>query len=141
MPVYLGVIGLVVLLIVSYDFLTTTLATAHSGPLSLIVIRSYKLSSTYIFRHFFRNRLFLSAIGPFTVVSILLMWFIVTWFAWVLIFFSTSGAVVKSSTSSDANIAERIYYVGYVMTTLGMGKCFSFLFLIFILSKFSYLFN
>jgi hypothetical protein len=124
MPVYLGVIGLVVLLIVFYDFLTTTLATAHSGPLSLMVIRSYKLGSTYIYRHFFRNRLFLSAIGPFTVVSILLMWFIISWIGWVLIFFSTSGAVVKSSTGSNADIAERIYFIGYVITTVGMGRCY-----------------
>jgi hypothetical protein len=123
MAVYLGVIGLLVLLIVMYDFLATTLATGHSGPLSLLVIRFYKVSSLFIYHHVFRNRLLLGAIGPLSVVSILLMWFTAGWIGWVLIFFSTSGAVVaNNSAGNDADIAERIYFVGFILTTLGMGS-------------------
>jgi len=118
---YLGVIGLLVLLLAYYDFLATTLVTSSSGIITLIIIRSNQLVSLWIHRHLLRIRAMLVVVGPLTVFSILSMWLFFFWLAWLLVFYSTLYGIVSSSTGAPAGVAARIYYTGYVISTLGIG--------------------
>jgi len=119
--IYLGLIGLFLLLFVLYDFFTTTLVTSGAGLLSVLVIRFCKFSYLVIHHYCFRCDIFLATMGPFTVTVLILLWVFLIWFSWLLIFYSTLDGIVSRSTFAPADLGARIYYTGYVVATLGIG--------------------
>lgn len=60
--------------------------------------------------------------GRIIVLAVPLSWLIAMWCAWVLVFASGTGNVVASSDQSPASGAEKAYYVGYLLVTLGNGE-------------------
>lgn len=60
--------------------------------------------------------------GRIIVLAIPLSWLIAMWCAWVLVFASSAGNVVASSDRAPASMAEKVYYVGYLLVTLGNGE-------------------
>ncbi len=63
----------------------------------------------------------LNAAGISIVLANLLVWLLLLWIGSILLFVSSPMAVVNSTTHVPATTPQRIYYTGYVLSTLGNG--------------------
>lgn len=63
----------------------------------------------------------LSVAGGLTIVCTLLLWMALLWAGWGLLFVAAGGALVDTATGEPASLGTRIYYSGYVLSTLGVG--------------------
>lgn len=61
-------------------------------------------------------------VGRGIALAIPLTWLAAMWFGWTLVFLSSAGNVESTSTGSPASAAEKLYYVGYLLVTLGNGE-------------------
>jgi hypothetical protein len=115
-----GVVGIILVLAVIADVLTTTLRLNGSGFLSVsitnrlwyLVLQSRLISS---------NHSLLSLLGFSIVLLSILLWLVLLWLGWVLFFFAYDGAVINTQTGFPADFWSRAYFVGYTLTTLGPG--------------------
>lgn len=112
--------GVVLVTVVLHDAITTTLSvSAKSGWLTrtvsgllwrllLRLSRSPRLSP-------------LARAGVIILLANILTWVVLLWTGMALIFAAGSPAVVGSSTGAAASTVELIYYVGFTLSTLGVG--------------------
>ena len=120
MSIILAIIGIVILVYTTFDVLVTTLTVGGGGPITSrfssgiwwIVLQIHHRKSSH--------RL-LSITGLVLLTGIALAWYILTWIGWTLIFCAENSAVINASSKIPADIWERIYFVGYTISTLGMG--------------------
>ena len=113
------VLGSILIFITIVDLLWTSLwIDAGAGPLTRAVTsfgwRSIRTVS-------FGKHRYLASAGPIILTLTVSFWVLAIWLGWLLIFASDSAAVVGSSNDEPANLAERIYFVGYTLFTLGNG--------------------
>lgn len=66
-------------------------------------------------------RSFLGAAGVALVLAGVMAWIGMLWIGWSLIFMGAPGAVVRASSGEIATAAERVYFAGYTLFTLGLG--------------------
>lgn len=59
--------------------------------------------------------------GMVTVTSLLLGWLSIFWSGNSLIYFSDSNSVLVSQTKIAANALEKVYFVGNILSTMGLG--------------------
>lgn len=117
--IFMLVLGAAILVVVIYDFLFTTLSGSGAGFLTEInsivsdkIIRSSaKLfgRKTYNFR------------GMVVNLIVLAIWILSIWIGLFLLYSSNPEAIVNSE-GRIANVWERIYFSGYIISTLGMGN-------------------
>ncbi|WP_416139575.1 ion channel [Halomonas sp. HK25] len=69
----------------------------------------------------FGRRIFLVVTGPATLVLLGVVWVAGLWLGWLLIFSGLPEAVVDSQSGRPASVSELIYYVGFTLSTLGVG--------------------
>lgn len=114
------VLGAALVVFALYDFYSTTMTLDGGGPLS---------------RHFSRllwkgalglhsmtgGRRILSGAGPSILLLLILVWFGLCWLGWLMIFSGAEAAVVNATTLVPASVAERAYFAGYTLTTVGYG--------------------
>jgi hypothetical protein len=62
-----------------------------------------------------------SLIGPLVLGSIVWVWLAILWIGWVLLFFADEAAVLRQADDSPADFWSRLYFVGYGISTLGIG--------------------
>ncbi|KAI9142727.1 hypothetical protein BKA69DRAFT_1123786 [Paraphysoderma sedebokerense] len=113
MPVYLGIIGCLLLPFVLYDIILTALSSSKSGPITrwiTIGFHQIALGIVKISRHH----------GDY-VLELLVFWSVGTWTAWVLIFRFSDKSIINNNTGETANFAQTIYFTGFTIFTLGMG--------------------
>lgn len=114
------ILGALILALTSYDLIFTTFAPRGSGFISDTV-------TTFVWKFFgffcraTGNRSFLNGAGIIIVCTMLVLWVLLLWAGNVFIFMSDSDAVVASTTNVPADLNERIYYAGYVLSTMGNG--------------------
>ncbi|MBE9182487.1 two pore domain potassium channel family protein [Oculatella sp. LEGE 06141] len=114
------VLGILLLVLVMTDVLVTTLTVGGGGPLTSRLSRWIWRIALRI--HQWRsNHRFLSVAGWIILVSTVLLWFAFIFVGWTLIFSTTGLEVVNASTKQPATTWETIYFVGYTLTTLGIG--------------------
>ena len=102
------------------DALWTTLAPHGAGPLSKRVARAWWSVSLALHKRIGAHGL-LAFAGPALLVVAFFVWVAGLWGGWTLIFSADAGAVVDSTSKAPASLAGRIYYVGFVLFTLGTG--------------------
>ncbi|GGC71321.1 hypothetical protein GCM10011362_19750 [Marinobacter halophilus] len=49
------------------------------------------------------------------------MWLLSLWAGWLLIFSAFPSGVIEAQTGKTAGLAERVYFVGFTLSSLGMG--------------------
>jgi len=59
--------------------------------------------------------------GLVTLAAFLLVWIAIFWVGNALIFISQPHSIVVSSTGLPASPLEKVYFVGYVLSTMGLG--------------------
>ncbi|MGX5914015.1 potassium channel family protein [Aliidiomarina sp. Khilg15.8] len=115
-----AIIGALILCVVLLDLIVTTLTTDGVGPLSnwlsYVTWAGFRQS-----KRLFGNTRLLMVSGPVTLILIILLWAIGTWAGWFLIFSWDAITIVRDGSGSIANWPERLYYVGYTITTTGYG--------------------
>jgi len=120
MNLLLLITGILITCIATYDIIYTIFAPDGTSNISSRI-------SSAVWKFFLlANRLtgskkILSAAGIMVIVCIVSFWVSAVWIGNVLIFSSAPEAVVKSSNGANANLLERVYYTGYVLSTLGNG--------------------
>jgi hypothetical protein len=104
------------------DALWTTIAPRGAGPLTKRVARGWWAASLWAHR---RRRGgahgLLAFAGPALLVVAFLGWVAGLWAGWLLVFSAEPGAVVGATSNAPAPLAGRVYYVGFVLFTLGTG--------------------
>ena len=119
MNVLLLSIGILLLILIIYDFFFTTLSGSGAGFISKkvasLTYRSLrKLSGS-------TNRKAFAYSGMIINLSVLFVWIVVVWFGLFLVFtYDPSG--ITNGDSRPASWVERLYYTGTVLSTLGLGN-------------------
>lgn len=111
--------GSVILLLVIYDFFYTTLSGSGAGFISKqVAFLSYFLirKSWGIF-----GRKVFNYGGMVVNLCVLTVWILLVWFGLYLVFSFNPEAIV-SSNGRTATWVERLYYTGYILSTLGIGN-------------------
>lgn len=120
MSIGIEIIGLVLLGLICWDITITTLTLGGGGPISGRVASWVWKVALYLHRRQSNHRL-LQMTGWSILVATPLVWFGIAWVAWSLIFIAFEGSVVNATTQVAADIWQRIYFVGFTITTLGLG--------------------
>ena len=113
-------VGIALILVVSHDFLRTVLTVRGGGPLTGRL-------NAFVWRTLVRlhekrpSHRLLAWAGPILAIGTLILWATALWLAWTLVFSGAERAVVDAKSGEPAALLERAYYVGYTLTTLGLG--------------------
>ncbi|WP_439882947.1 ion channel [Pontibacter sp. MBLB2868] len=114
------ILGVITVALVSYDLIFTTFAPRGSGFITDTVTTSvWKLFS--LFCKVTGSRVLLNGAGIIIVCTMLILWVLLLWTGNILIFMSDKNAIVNSTTNIPADLNERIYYTGYILSTMGNG--------------------
>ncbi len=113
------IIGIVILLLVMYDFFYTTLSGSGAGFISKNIAGvSHKVIQVLV--KLFGRRVY-SYSGLFVNLKVLAVWILLVWTGLFLVYSSHPEAIVNSD-GIVANLWERLYFTSYVLSTLGIGN-------------------
>lgn len=120
MNYFLFAAGVIVVVLVLIDVFVTTLAPRGTG-----FITERLRAGIWSFFHFIckgngTNKL-LNYAGMFTVTAWLFGWLITLWLGNVMIYLADYNSVVVTNTKISASPLEKVYFVGYVLSTMGNG--------------------
>lgn len=111
--------GTVLLTICLLDALWTTVVPHGAGPVTAMVSR---FSGRVITRLPTAVRpLVYRLSGPLVLLTILNLWLVFFWAGWWAVFSSNPDSVVHSVSGEPADAVTRAYFVGYSISTLGLG--------------------
>ncbi|WP_240730767.1 potassium channel family protein [Deinococcus sp. S9] len=110
--------GAVLVLGVLLDLLASSMQTGEGRLLRLIHRLLYTLIQAVAQ---VGGRRYLAWSGAVLVVGTLWTWVSLSWLGWSLVFWSKPQALVGASTGTPADLWDVLYFVGYTMTTLGLG--------------------
>lgn len=120
MNLIVGLTGIIITLIVIIDILQTTFFLNGAGFLSeKISFSSWKLLLK-IHRRFNSHR-FLSYTGGSLILVVFILWGILFLVGISFIYFSSEYSVINANTKAPADLWEKVYYIGFTVTTLGIG--------------------
>jgi hypothetical protein len=122
MDLLLILLGTLLIAFTLFDALWTTIVPHGAGPLSKRIARGWWSASLWVHRRSGGGAHgILSLAGPALLVVAFLVWVGLLWAGWLLLLSAEPGAVVASSSNAPASLAGRVYYVGFVLFTLGTG--------------------
>lgn len=113
------VFGFLLLLVVGYDFFYTTLSGSGAAFLSRIfsaLAHKLQLALSKIF-----GRKIFSLSGMLVNLFVLAIWVLLVWLGLFLVFSSNPEAIVNSNGRMASSV-ERLYFTGYILSTLGVGN-------------------
>lgn len=113
-------VGAIVIVTVMTDVLWTTLTTQGSGPLTRSVTAVVERIAGLAFAASGARRLLLPA-GPVAMVLLGIVWLTLLWLGWWLLFSAFPGSIVHGQSGAPAGLVERLYFVGFTLSTLGVG--------------------
>lgn len=111
--------GLLLVLIVFTDLLASSMHSGE-GRLTRLVHRPMYRALHWLFR-LTRNRSVMAWTSSVLVIGSIISWTVLTWLGWTLVFSAVPGAVISSATEEGAPLIDVVYFVGYSLSTLGLG--------------------
>lgn len=116
----LFIAGVLIIGIVLTDVFVTTLAPRGTGLITERV-------RAWIWKFFLwvsggkgTNKL-LNYAGMFTLIFLLIGWLFALWLGNALLYISDEDSVIDSTTNIVANSIDKAYFLGYVLSTMGLG--------------------
>lgn len=113
------ILGMLVIVGTYVDALWTTVTLRGAGPATKLVCRLAWGGLRSCPRRWHRHLLPLG--GSLCLLAGIALWVILLWLGWFLVFSSDPGAVVDATTHQPAETWQRAYYVGFAISTLGVG--------------------
>lgn len=113
-------LGVLLVLFSLSEVFVTTLAPRGAGFLSQRLRKWVWKVFFWLARGRGSNKL-LNYVGMFTIVTFLVAWLSLYWIGNALIFISKDDSILSSSTKTAAAALEKFYFVGYVLSTMGLG--------------------
>lgn len=117
MSILAAVLGGGLIALAAFDAILTTLSLAGGGPITNAVARGLWAAIPKATRRVAAGKL----VGPGILLAVFTVWALLFWGGWTLLFFAAPDAVVNSQSGAPADGWDRLYYAGYVLTTLGIG--------------------
>jgi hypothetical protein len=115
--IFLGIIGIAIILFVLYDVLWTTLRLTGGGPLtSWVTDVLWKLSLRSTKSH---KQLGVAGFG--VVLFAVFLWIGLTLLGWTLVMSWSGPAIVDAQSGQPADFWARLYFTGYTLVTMGNG--------------------
>jgi hypothetical protein len=117
----LVVAGGALLALVAVDVVATTLTIGTSaGPFTRRVLGpAWRLLLRLHAGR--RDRRLLSIAGVLLLGGTVVFWVAATWLGWSLVFLGGHGSVVSAATHEPAGVVDTVYFVGFTISTLGVG--------------------
>lgn len=120
MDVWMLVVGSLLLAVVFFDAIATTLSTgAAAGPVTARIGAGWWRLARRLART--PSSPLVVASGPIVILLTVGVWLAMLWGGWALIFAADPDAVVSSSTQQPASGWSRVYYSAFTVFTLGVG--------------------
>ena len=114
------ILGILLYILVALDIIKTTLSSTGGGYITNKIAQAvWKV--WFLLSGKNGNSKMLQYAGPTVLVSILVFWVSILWGGYFLMLLSDPDAVKKSSILEVASPLEKLYYAGYVVSTLGIG--------------------
>lgn len=148
MEIFYLITGFIILLLVGYDFFFTTLSGSGAGMISNVVSTYSDKAVKQVVKITGRSGYLFN--GLFVNLMMLLVWILLVW-AGLFLVYSYNPEAITNSNGEGANVYERLYFTGYVISTLGIGNfkptsgffeiitsCFAFFGFIFFTSSMTY---
>lgn len=145
--------GILLVLITSMDFFYTTLSFNGAGTVNKKVTAACSAFFLFLNRHT-RSRWPLRFSGLVQILLSLGLWIMLLWLGVLFIMSSDSMIIIEASSKETATWIDRLYFSGYVLSTMGLGDfiptdplwkvvtaIFSFSGFIFLTTAISYLLN
>ncbi len=120
MDYIIGLAGTLLVIIVLWDVMATTMLLSGAGPLTFPLTSGLWKICLKLHRRFML-RGFLSVCGGLIILASITVWIFFYWFGWTLIFSISNFSVLESQSGATANFLQRAYYVGFTFITLGIG--------------------
>lgn len=120
MNYFLFSLGLIIVLLVILDIMFTTLAPRGTGFITER-LRSWIWKLFHLLSKGDGKNKLLNYAGMFTVSAWLLGWIVAFWAGNALMYIADYDSVMQSGTKINATITDKIYFVGYVLSTMGLG--------------------
>lgn len=120
MNYFLLIAGILVVVLIGVDILTTTLRLEGGGFISNGISKLIWKAYFLVGRKNARSQM-LQYAGVTILVALFVNWAVLLWMGYSLIFLSSYGSVVNATTGLPENPIGTIYYVGYTISTLGIG--------------------
>lgn len=117
------ILGFALVILIMVDVLWTTLTTLGSGMLTRPLTKSLHWLTRSLNRLSSRRPLALT--GPLSIVLLGLFWVLGLWLGWLMVFIGLEEHVVVSKTGEPADLAGYIYFVGFTLSTLGVGDLYA----------------
>jgi hypothetical protein len=112
------VVGLALVVIVSLEVFGTT-TQSGLAPLTRLFARGVRRLLSRLHRVAPTN--LKGKLGVVETMAMVAAWIAWTWIGWSLVFMGHEQAVVKGATGEPADVWARIYFAGFVFSTLGLG--------------------
>lgn len=110
-------VGLVLLVATLVDVVWTAVAAGSgAGPLSSRLSRGLWLAALRLNSRVAAPTV-LTAAGVIIVLCVLLTWIALVLGGWLLIFFSSDGAVGAATSGVPGDVTDRVYFTGYTFCT------------------------
>jgi hypothetical protein len=143
--------GIVLIVVIGYDFFYTTLSFSGAGYLSRLMSRL--LSALFLLlNRYIPHRKALRYSGVTHILSLIGLWIGLLWIGFFLLLMSDPDSVVEAGSGFAASTLTKLYVSGYTLSTLGVGDyipgterwqitmaAFSFVGFIFITTTMTYL--
>ena len=97
-----------------------TILGEGGGPVTRRIAGRIFGAARWVYARYPRSRV-LSVGGVSAVLGTVVFWVLMQWTAWTLIFVGLPDGVVAAGSSEPASLAERVYFAGYTLSTLGIG--------------------
>jgi len=120
MSIFFLILGICLYVGVVLDILKTTLSLQGGG---WFTGKFAHLFWNFILKLSGRNghSKLLAKAGYLLLIAIIIIWVVTLYSSLVFLLFSSPNSVINGTTKLPANTWEKIYYAGYVLSTLGLG--------------------
>ncbi|WPP50160.1 potassium channel family protein [Catalinimonas niigatensis] len=118
--IILAALGVFIVGFCLYDFALTTFLASGQGPLTSTI--NHLVYSLYfrLAKKQGRHPL-MEYVGMGIIFSILITWVLLLWGGLLLIFAAFPDSVLNGQTKAVTDVAEKLYFVGFSLSTLGVG--------------------